>query len=883
MDTLNTFITEDDNTTILTPNRRLAAVLSKTYQQKQLNKQKLVWQTLDCLPLQSWLHRLWQEYLIKHLSSLVLLTPEQELILWIEIIRNTPQSAHLLQINSTAKLAKAAWLLINEWELDIAHSAFSLTEDTETFKNWAKMFITLCQKRNLINTSKAVHFISKAIEQKRLSLPKKIILAGFTDLAPLYQRLLNICADTGSSIEYEKLQTKSPQLQKIALLNKTEEIRTMALWAKKTYDNSKHKKAFLIGCIIPQLDNIRDEVLTIFSEVFAKEQTLLTNQEHLPFNISVGKKLIRYPLIKTALQLLSFIKNKFELHFLHQIITSPFLGEAEKEFNARAKVSFHLKKNISHLLTLETLLHYESNYLEKKCPKLAKRIQNVLNYMKTFPKKALPSHWINFFMQTLNCLGWPGERSLNSAEYQVVQRFLNLLLECACLDQVTGAVNAEKLLHYLQVLCSELTFQQKTPEEAPIQILGVLEGAALPFENIWLMQQTDQIWPMPPAPNPFIPIILQKKYKMPHSSAVREYVYCQTLMTQMAANAKNIFLSFALKDNEVNNEPSPLLQSIPEIQLSKLAIPKYTTLARQILDSKKLNYEKDDRAPILKSDEKISAGTKIFKLQAACPFKAFAEIRLHAEPMEESGLGIKSYERGILVHKTLELIWQKIKDSTTLKKLAQEELAHLVTYYANLALEASLNFAIYNKHFLALEVARLKNIVMKWLQLELKRDSFSVIATESEKNYQLGPLTLRIRIDRIDQLENGQKILIDYKTGKYPHVKDWFSDKPDDPQLPLYCILHPEKISGIAFAKLHPDNMEWQGVTFNNAYFKELKTIEEIKYANNNWSKQIEHWQKIFTALTNAFYEGEAFVTPKKQETTCQHCQLAILCRRYEK
>src|ERR1700747_974209 len=54
-------------------------------------------------------------------------------------------------------------------------------------------------------------------------------------------------------------------------------------------------------------------------------------------------------------------------------------------------------------------------------------------------------------------------------------------------------------------------------------------------------------------------------------------------------------------------------------------------------------------------------------------------------------------------------------------------------------------------------------------------------------NVSVGGLKLRLRADRIDLLENGQRLLLDYKSGEVS-VKDWEGERPDEPQRPLYAI-----------------------------------------------------------------------------------------------
>ncbi len=90
-------------------------------------------------------------------------------------------------------------------------------------------------------------------------------------------------------------------------------------------------------------------------------------------------------------------------------------------------------------------------------------------------------------------------------------------------------------LEQLSQLTFNTIFQPQTPE-TPIQILGALEAAELPFKHLWVMQMDDSLWPSAPKPNPLLPSRLQKKYQMPHAAAERELFYCKKLTEQFKKN-----------------------------------------------------------------------------------------------------------------------------------------------------------------------------------------------------------------------------------------------------------------------------------------------------------------------------------------------------------
>ena len=137
------------NTTVLTPNSRLAATFAKKYHAHQLNSGNKCWSSLDILPLTSWKQRLWDEWSLQQESTPIVLSSEQENILWEEILSQSPQNDYLLQIPKTAEVAKSAWSALKAYRVDIDDPAFQTTEDGSAFQLWAQQFSSIVLRKRL--------------------------------------------------------------------------------------------------------------------------------------------------------------------------------------------------------------------------------------------------------------------------------------------------------------------------------------------------------------------------------------------------------------------------------------------------------------------------------------------------------------------------------------------------------------------------------------------------------------------------------------------------------------------------------------------------------------------------------------------------------------
>jgi len=86
--------------------------------------------------------------------------------------------------------------------------------------------------------------------------------------------------------------------------------------------------------------------------------------------------------------------------------------------------------------------------------------------------------------------------------------------------------------------------------------------------------------------------------------------------------------------------------------------------------------------------------------------------------------------------------------------------------------------------YLEIEEMRLVRLITEWLQYEATRAPFTVAKTEEKTSITIAGLGLDLRLDRLDTLDDGSSLIIDYKTGSSTNT--WELPRPVDVQLPLY-------------------------------------------------------------------------------------------------
>jgi ATP-dependent helicase/DNAse subunit B len=255
-------------------------------------------------------------------------------------------------------------------------------------------------------------------------------------------------------------------------------------------------------------------------------------------------------------------------------------------------------------------------------------------------------------------------------------------------------------------------------------------------------------------------------------------------------------------------------------------------------------------------------------------------MRLHSEAPETRPTGLNPLERGSLVHHVMESFWRDVGSQSNLRNLSPADRAATLHHAIDdaFASQRAVPESAWDEHYLDLERRRLVQLLTPWLDQELLRNEFVVEPPEQRKEFQLGPLTFNLRIDRIDATVDGDLIL-DYKTSA-ADPKEWKGERPDQPQIPLYAILAQQEgrhVGGVAFALLRPGKkLELTGYADNTALLKpgKAKPAEGATLED-----QINSWRVTLTNLASDFAAGITRVDPKKYPDTCKHCGQRILCR----
>ncbi len=864
--------------TVLTANQRLSRTLRALYDNAQAASATGVWPALDALPLSVWLRSRWMEAVAcGAIEPCLLLASHQAEAVWRRIIQDSHEGGQLLDLRAAARLAFEAWGLAHAYRLPWEPALYQPHDDWAAFFKWAQRFRCECDSNGWMDETRIADVVADAVARAALPSPARVLLAGFDEFTPQQQALLDALAGAGCEYSALPVATAATEMVRASAANMEAELRAAACRARELLITAPGLR---IGVVVPALSSLRGRVERIFTEVLHPERmnTPVTDPPRA-FHISAGRPLASYPVIAAALDAIELGRTLLSLEDASRLLRSPFLAGADAERSSRSLLDARVRRFRTADVTAEAVQRLaRQRDTAWFSPEFAALVDRCRSTRRQWPAVQAPSAWAQSFQALLAAAGWPGDRPLDSAEFQTVERWNELLKTVASMDAAAGAWREDEAAARLGELAEDTQFQPED-ENAPVQVMGALEAAGARFDYLWITGLDDRAWPAPPHPHPFLPLGLQRERGLPHSSAEREMTFARQTIARLKASAPRIVVSYPRRDGDCDLRPSALIADIRALDQN----PEHErgdAWSTWMSQRARCEQTADFAGPPL-LDAIAPGGVSILKKQAECPFRAFAEMRLAARPLDSGDLGISAADRGTAVHKALQIFWAEVESHERLIAMSADQLQETVARATRRALDSdSDRTSNFRRRFLEIEQDRLERLLLEWLAIERVRSPFTVVSREAERLVETGGLTLKARIDRVDRLNDGREIVIDYKTNA-PSVSAWSDARPDEPQVPLYATSHIAPLAAVAFGQLTPGEVRFKGYADGADVLPGVKafakTPEGALY--DSLADRIAAWRPVLERLARDFREGRAEIDPKSAMKTCELCHAGALCR----
>ncbi len=865
----------ESGVTVLTASRRLAYALRLSFAQGAQASGKTVWRSPQVLPWSTWLREQWLEWRSRGNASLQLLNSAQARVLWDEVVQRSDIAQPLLNPSNAARLAAHSWQRLHEYSIDLSTLSASTSAETQALLTWARAFEQRCGELDAIDEAR----LAQLAVRTQFVPAASVCLAGFDVIPPVLQALSALWQRAGKLVVLEDAAPSTLRIGKIMAADRDQEIELAASWARARADAGQLR----IGVVVSSLHDRRHEVRRVFEDAFAPASRRVgSNDAAMPVAIAAPEPLDEYPLVADALSLLQLTHGDADSLLVGRLLRSPFVASADSEQHVRALADVRLREEQRNQWDWMSLERWASL---TDCAQLQLAARAVAGLVRAEASTAQASVWSERWGRVLRASGWPGERTPSSVEFQTIAKFHEVLAQFGTLDAILGPISRSTALRRLRELTRETSFEAQSGPAA-VTVIDMTTVAGMQFDALWVAGLDASRLPAPPEPDPLLPIEMQRAAGMPEASARGMLQLGKRQLERLTRSAPDVMLSWPHRDDDAELQPSPLLASIPLQSSDGSALTPVQPLSRLLFAQRPLLQTLADHFAPQVPPQLARGGSQIIELQSRCAFRAQAQLRLNALPLSVVSLGIEPRERGTMLHKALELLWQRLGSQQRLLALGDADLRALLEEVARQTAATTLQATTRVAARLAeLEVSAIVLQLADLMTIERQRPPFTVRSAEHTERFSLGGLFIRLKPDRIDSLADGGDLLVDYKLGESHKASQWLDTvpgRPRKPQLPLYALAHLDSVSALAFVVAAPGTVEYRGWSDGAAVAAGVVAYppRRSKNAPPDWLSLLKHWRTILTALAERYVAGDALVDPLPQE--CRTCHLSTFCRVHE-
>ena len=845
---------------MLAPDRELAAAVFDAVERHHRAAGREVWPTPRVRDFNSWLREQQAHRVESGAARLRCLQEVEERILWREMVVADARDAGLLDPDGAADAARRARRAIREYALPLAAVAAFGSEESTRLAGWIERFDRRCREIGCI--------LAEDLPAGLATPPQPVLWLESPTWRPVARRWLE---------KYAPAPIAPPCVPRASarLFHAPSPAVEVAAAARWMGDRLADQADFRGWICIPDLFSRRSEVTDAFDAVLAPQRLRLGGAEGIaPFALAGGTPLAGYPQVAAALELLALVGAPVEFQRFSALLRSPGLQASAADASMAALLDLELRDVAPDELGLRAWVvlagRCDARSLRAPCPALG-RIAAALERFEAVRGTAPMSRWVAAWVRAFEQAPWADRARWSSEEFQSVERLEELLAALAAADALIGATTGAAAARLLAAAARDTAFQPQTGIP-PLWITATLGDPWLTYDALWIAGMSADRWPAPVSPVPMLPLALQRDYGVAGASARAQFDAAVDLGACWAMRATHAVFSVADRSDAHAIAPSALLPAGAEgLEIAAAARPLWRGLfaARPpLVPMRELN------APAFGDDER-TRGVATLRAQSRCPFRGFAESRLRCEPLTRPVPGFEPRDRGVLLHAALEHIWGVLGGRAALQAMPAPALAQVVAAGVTAGLERACARRDPGERWRRRERERTLRLLARWLELEGQRADFVVEHIEQDAQIaRLAGLEFSCRLDRVDRLADGSRVLIDYKTGSA--AVDWRGDRPDNPQLPLYAQLAGGRLVAVAYAQVNAANCKFVQESERDGALLPGQRRSDME-GEADFSRLMTVWNARLERIAGEFRAGHAKVDPAPR--ACDSCSLQALCR----
>lgn len=613
------------------------------------------------------------------------------------------------------------------------------------------------------------------------------------------------------------------KISELSAINSREEVSLIAGMVKRSLRSGVPADSILVA--FPALDAYGPLVEELFTDY------------GIPYNRALGRQLSSSPVPTSVITLLRAIQEDFSGPALQRIFSSPFLKFAEKQSLAPA---------LDHFMRTERITGGKQKWISRlKHQQPGKKGGEALNaplhdlFTALSPFDIARTAPLSDWMQKLDALiAWSGlgkrvdqihgALNINLQAYRKLNETLSSLsLAGRLFPQYSYTFN--EWLFLLKKTFMHVRFQVPPDDESGVQVLGFEESAGHAWKEIYLGGLIDNTFPQRLPQNIFLPEATLEDLGV--RTLERARLSAAYHFYRLLLSAPDITLTRPENDGDRPAMPSPFLEELTPLRQAGLinrtisrttgiqfgltledsnSIPELAKALAVVSRNTDLQFPAHGdtiegmagiRAAVLECPNESLSGhpgslKKEFRVTEldeylSCPYDYYVRRVLGIEPLAEATEDISPLDRGSAIHHILRTFYDRAFGKRPVTGVSRDEaLLALRDLAVSAFSDAADTFRNRNEKDIFLSVMAERFLDAEeafWRQgmrpeyLEQKIERFRLALGDGVE------VELNAKIDRIDVDQEGNFMIVDYKTGGYPGPM--MGIEQDIFQLPMYAVM----------------------------------------------------------------------------------------------
>ena len=821
--------------TVITANRRLARVLREAFARQQLDARKTAWESPAIHAWQDWLAKMMLEA-SDQASLPTRINGHQSQLLW-ERCLSKEMGESVSGVAGLVRLSRDAWQRLADWEVPIRELARSAqNEDQRLFAAAAGRYLGILERKHWVDDAGLSGLIVRLLRSGRATCRGRVTFAGFDRERPAVSSIMAALADADCDVS----RAPGPEPAGSVVLQNFEttdsEMRAAGAWARARLERCPGET---IAIVAGKLEQDAEKKSRLVREGLVPGWQYAPRSLARSVNVSYGRKLIDYPAVSIALLLARWLVRNLVAGEVSHLLRTPLLGPSQ--LGGRSRLELRLRqlpdRGWSPAMISAAFRGFDAG---SDADEWLKIVASLSNARREVAKSASPAHWAVYIDQVLSSCGWPGTEALSSDDFQLVDRWRDLLNDLARLDLVSPRMSLNTAIRRVELMAGETVFQPESDADA-VQLMGPLEASGAQFDALWISGLTAAKWPPPGNPTPLISRRLQREKGMPDAEPSDTVAYARSLLSRMRCSAPVVVCSYSTIEDDAQQTPSGLLQElVPRVEVAQSDPGWNATRLSQIAGTVTVA----EVAPGIGPDERIAGGAGTIQRQLNNPLGAFIAGRLGVRNLQPQAVGLPASLRGNIIHDALCHLY---RDTPTCQEISA---------WSDEALSARIGDAVESSFFrhernaddvlvelYRMERRRVSALLRRFVTLDRARSDFSIVAVERELAFAEGGVQLQLRVDRIDRLPDGALQVLDYKTGGKKSLLD-VDGMPKEIQLVAYVLALEEPVAAVALV-----NIDSREISFSGA--------GEGYSDDSNWQETLSNWIRLVRTACEELGDGD--------------------------